>query len=69
MRGGIQVKNINPEKRKAKMPKTKKNIKVRDQKPKADPKGGRQHRHLIRTPGGGGNEPGDRPVGPGHIIP
>jgi hypothetical protein len=69
MLGGIQVKKRQPIKRKAKMPKTKKNIKVRDQKPKADPKGGRHHRHLIRTPSGGGRDPVDRPAGPGHVLP
>jgi hypothetical protein len=43
------------------MPKSKKKIKVRDQKPLKDVKGGRHHHRRITTPGGGG---GDRPDPP-----
>jgi hypothetical protein len=65
--------NINST-REANMPKTAKNIKVRDQKAKEDPKGGRRHRHHptkapafsnVRDPEG---RP-DRPVRPGGVIP
>jgi hypothetical protein len=37
------------------MPKAKKTIKVRDQKPIKDPKGGMGHRHFINTAGGNKN--------------
>jgi hypothetical protein len=40
------------------MPKAKKKIKVRDQKPLKDVKGGRHHTRRITEPGGGGrNDP------------
>jgi hypothetical protein len=38
--------------RKHVMPKAKKTIKVRDQKPIKDPKGGMGHRHAVNTAGG-----------------
>jgi hypothetical protein len=51
------------------MPKTKKHIKVRDQKAKEDPKGGRrQHRHIRRERGSVG-DPIDREPPRGHGIP
>jgi hypothetical protein len=41
-----------PQTRKHVMPKSKKTIKVRDQKPIKDPKGGMGHRHAVNTGGG-----------------
>jgi hypothetical protein len=39
-------------------------MKVRDQKPMKDPKGGRRHHHAIRSPR---EDRPDRPVPPGHL--
>lgn len=52
------------------MPKAKKKIKVHDQKPLKDVKGGRRHhrRHLAAS-GDGGKELIDPPVLPGHLVP
>jgi len=51
------------------MPKSKKHIGVRDQKPKADPKGGhRQHRHIRRERSPQLDRP-DREPPRGHAIP
>jgi len=41
-----------PEQESNVMPKAKKTIKVRDQKPIKDPKGGMGHRHAVNTAGG-----------------
>jgi hypothetical protein len=53
------------------MPKTRKNIRVRDQEAKSDPKGGRRrHRHIRRERNVG--DPGDKPdrsIPPGRLIP
>jgi len=51
------------------MPKAKKKIKVRDQKPLKDVKGGRHHRRRHTGLGGGGGDSIDRPVLPGHLVP
>jgi len=60
--------NINPT-REASMPKSKKHIGVRDQKPKEDPKGGhRQHRHIRRERSPQLDRP-DREPPRGHGIP
>jgi hypothetical protein len=53
MPGGIQIKKRLTHNEKGKMPKTKKHIKIRDQKPKADPKGGRHN--PPKLPQGGTN--------------
>jgi hypothetical protein len=50
------------------MKKQKKGIKIRDQKPLSDPKGGRRH-HVRRIRSPGSDEPVDRPVQPGHKAP
>jgi len=50
------------------MKKQKKGIKIRDQKPLSDPKGGRRH-HARRIQSRDKGEPAERPVRPGHIAP
>jgi len=50
------------------MKKQKKGIKIRDQKPLSDPKGGRRHHvRRIRSPDRG--EPAERRASPGRIEP
>jgi hypothetical protein len=46
---GTHPRNYQPEEESNVMPKAKKTIKVRDQKPIKDPKGGMGHRHAINT--------------------
>ena len=47
------------------MPKAKKNVKLKDQKPIKDPKGGRRGHHHLR--GGTGRDP--EPGGTGGLLP
>ena len=48
------------------MPKAKKNMKLKDQKPVKDPKGGRRGHHPR---GGGGGTVRDRDGGTGGLLP